>query len=61
MRKFSRQNRHRQALSSRVHLLEDSQGVWGSKGSPLQSSCLENPTDRAAWRATVHGVAKSRT
>ena len=28
---------------------------------PLQYSCLENPTDRGAWQATVHGVAKSRT
>ena len=27
----------------------------------LQFSCLENPTDRGAWRATVHGVAKSQT
>jgi len=27
-------------------------------GTPLQYSCLENPTDREAWRATVHGVAK---
>ena len=27
-------------------------------GYPLQDSCLENPTDRGAWRATVHGVAK---
>ena len=26
-------------------------------GSPLQYSCLENPMDRGAWRATVHGVA----
>ena len=31
------------------------------QGNPLQYSCLENPTDRGAWRATVHGVAKSRT
>ena len=30
-------------------------------GNPLQYSCLENPTDRGAWWATVHGVAKSRT
>ena len=29
--------------------------------NPLQYSCLENPTDRGAWRATVHGVAKSQT
>ena len=27
-------------------------------GNPLQYSCLENPMDRGAWRATVHGVAK---
>ena len=27
--------------------------------NPLQYSCLENPKDRGAWRATVHGVAKS--
>ena len=30
-------------------------------GSPLQSSCLENPTDEGAWRVTVPGVAESRT
>ena len=30
-------------------------------GNPLQDSCLENPMDRGAWWATVHGVAKSRT
>ena len=30
-------------------------------GYPLQSSCLENPMDRGARRATVHGVTKSQT
>ena len=30
-------------------------------GNPLQYSCLKNPTDRGACRATVHGVAKSWT
>ena len=30
-------------------------------GSPLQYSCLENPMDRGAWWAAVHGVAMSRT
>ena len=29
--------------------------------TPLQYSCLENPMDREAWQATVHGIAKSRT
>ena len=33
----------------------------GRHGSPLQYSCLENPMDRGAWRATGHGVAKSWT
>ena len=28
-------------------------------GCPRQYSCLENPMDRGAWRATVHGVAQS--
>ena len=30
-------------------------------GNPFQYSCLGNPMDRGAWRATVHGVAKSQT
>ena len=30
-------------------------------GSPLQYSCLENPMDRGAWQAAVHGVAESQT
>ena len=29
-------------------------------GTPLQYSCLENPMDRGAWKAAVHGVLKSR-
>ena len=31
------------------------------KGYPLQYSGLENPMERGAWQATVHGVAKSQT
>jgi len=39
---------------------------WGrslgvGNGNPLQYSCLENPTDRGAWWATIHRVAKSWT
>ena len=30
-------------------------------GNPLQYSCLENPMDRGAWRAAVHGVARNWT
>ena len=48
--------------------LRDTGSIPGSGGSleeghgnPLQYSCLENPMDRGAWRATVHGVRKSQT
>ena len=38
---------------------EDSLG--GGNGNSMQYSCLEILTDRGAWWATIHGVAKSRT
>ena len=38
---------------------EDSPGE--GNGTPLQYSCLENSMGRGAWRATVHGAAKSWT
>ena len=37
---------------------EDSPRV--GNGNPLQYSCLENPMDRGAWQAAVHGATKSR-
>ena len=30
----------------------------GGHGNPLQHSSPENPTDRGAWQATIHGVTK---
>ena len=38
-------------------------GRFSGKGrdNPLQYSCLENPMDRGAWKATVHRVAQSQT
>ena len=42
-------------------ILESGRSPGGGHGNPLQYSCLENPMDRGAWQATVHGVAKSRT
>ena len=33
----------------------------GGNGNPLQYSCLENPMNRGAWQATVHGVIKNQT
>ena len=35
--------------------------IGGGNGNPLQCSCLENPMDRGAWWAAVHGVAEGRT
>ena len=32
----------------------------GRHGNPLQYSCLENPMDRGAWQAAVHGVARNQ-
>ena len=46
------------AVSFRVVIV----GLFGEgHGSPLQYSCLENPVDRGAWWAAVHGVAQSDT
>ena len=33
----------------------------GGNGNPLQCSCGNNPMDRGAWQATVHGAAKNQT
>ena len=42
-------------------LLRDLKSSTGEgNGNPLQYSCLENPMDGGAWKATVHRVAKSR-
>ena len=35
--------------------------LGGGHGNPLQYSYLENPMDRGAWWATVHGVTKNQT
>ena len=37
------------------------ENIGEGDGTPLQSSCLENPMDGGAWWAAVHGVAKSQT
>ena len=42
-------------------ILESGRSLGGGHDNPLQCSCLENPMDRRAWWATVHGVTKSRT
>ena len=42
--------------TSLIHGLGRSPG--GGNSNTLQYSCLENPTDRGAWQAIVHGVTK---
>ena len=42
-------------------ILELGRSPGEGNGNPLQYSCLENPTDRGAWRATVQGIAQSQT
>ena len=49
-----------------IHIRMDKEDVvyiyiGEGNGSPLQYSCLENPMDRGAWQAAVHGVAQSWT
>ena len=46
--------------SSKKQLYSYVQYTQGN-GTPLQYSCLENPMDRGAWSAAVHGVAEGRT
>ena len=45
-----------------IFRLFSTRGYYGEgNGNPLQYSCLENPMDRGAQGATVHGVAESHT
>ena len=63
-------NKH--LLSGKESTVQETKETWGSipglgrspggrHGNPLQDSCQENPMDRGAWWATVHGVTKSWT
>ena len=49
----------RHVLTKQETLLEE--GTREGNGTPFQYSCLENPTDRGAWQATVHRVAWRQT
>ena len=44
--------------TERLHFHFSLSCVGGGNGNPLQCSCLENPMDRGAWWATLHGVPK---
>ena len=51
----------RQDIKKQRHYFTNKGPPGEGNGNPLQYSCLENPMDRGAWWATVHGVMKSRT
>ena len=45
---------------SACQITESGRSPGGGNGNPLQYACLENPMERAAWRAAVHEVTKSQ-
>ena len=51
-----RDTRHKEAKMCII--VRYGMGPGEGNGNPLQYSCLENPMDRGAWWATVHGVAE---
>ena len=48
-------------MTERLHFHFSLSCIGEGNGNPLQCSCMENPRDRGAWWAAVHGVAQSRT
>ena len=48
-------------MKTLIYLCRCVSNAWEGDGTPLQYSFLENRMDGGAWRAAVHGVAKSRT
>ena len=53
---------HKRAAYLRIPYLKCYILIHGEgNGTPLQYSCLENPMDREAWKAAVHGVAEGQT
>ena len=43
-----------------MELLDHMVVLVEGNGNPLQYSCLENPMDREAWQATIHGISRVR-
>ena len=58
---ISNQEAYIRQLTNQNYLKTQSTIPEEGQGNPLQYSCLENPVDRGAWWATVHGITKSQT
>ena len=54
-------NYYKPALHHKRRIQNNRVQIGEGNGTPLQYSCLENPMNGGAWKATVHGVAKSWT
>ena len=54
-------SKHSLVVSDYYFLANFSTDLGEGNSTPLQCSCLENPMDGGAWKATVHGVAEGRT
>ena len=52
---------HSSTFAWKIPWTEEPGGLQSMGSLRLQYPCLENPMDRGAWWAAVHGVAKSRT
>src|SRR5574340_1267563 len=48
-------------MTERLHFHFSLSCIGEGNGIPLQYSCLENPMDRRAWKAAVHGVVEGQT
>ena len=48
-------------MTEQLHFHVSLSCIGEGNGNPLSGSCLENPRDRGAWWAAVHGVAQSLT
>ena len=57
----SSRGRYKLDMTERLHFHFSLSCIGEGNGTPLQSSCLENPMDGGAWWAAFRGVAKSRT
>ena len=58
---YSPWGRYESYTTERLHFHFSLSCIGKGNGNPLQYSCLENPMDRGAWWATVHGAAESGT
>ena len=55
------QKQRKRVREDQIIIIQSLSMVGEGNGTPLQYSCLENPMDRGAWKAAIHGDAEGRT